>query len=193
MAASAVFMKAYAQHADAQPTRAEVRPFGESTVRDMAGDLAKRPHRAPDDRLPREFTDLSYDDYRKLTFNRERALWPGEDLGFQVQLFHRGFLYSHKVELFEVVDRQARSVSYDPAHFNLEGRPPPGADFGYDYPSDACDRYGGGRGGAPAGSRAGAAGGAPADVAASAPTTPGSGESSTAGGYGQGAGSTQFG
>jgi glucans biosynthesis protein len=131
MAASALFVKAYQGRADAQPSRAQPVQFGESTVRDMARDLAKRPHRAPDDRLPREFTDLSYDDYRKLTFDRERALWRGEDLGFQVQLFHRGFLYTHKVELFEVVDRQARPISYDPAHFNLEGRPPPGADFGY--------------------------------------------------------------
>jgi glucans biosynthesis protein len=108
MAASAFFVKASERRAAAQQNAAEARPFSDGTVREMARDLAKRPHRAPDDRLPREFTNLSYDDYRKLTFDRERALWRGEDLGFQLQLFHRGFPYPHKVELFEVVDRQSR-------------------------------------------------------------------------------------
>ncbi|MCB4824702.1 glucan biosynthesis protein [Roseicella aerolata] len=131
IAASALLLKADGDPVAAQPNPAAARPFSDGTVRDLARDLAKRPHRAPDDRLPREFTDLSYDDYRKLTFDRERALWRGANLGFQVQLFHRGFLYTRKVELFEVVDRQARPILYDPSPFNLEGRPPPGADFGH--------------------------------------------------------------
>ncbi|MES2710234.1 MAG: glucan biosynthesis protein G [Pseudomonadota bacterium] len=131
LAASALFTSTSGRGANAQASPAELRPFGEGTVRDMARDLAKRPHRAPDDRLPREFTNLSYDDYRKLTFDRDRALWRSENLGFQVQLFHRGFLYTHKVDLFEIVDRQARPIVYDPAAFNLEGRPPPGAQFGH--------------------------------------------------------------
>jgi glucans biosynthesis protein len=128
IAASALLLTT---RAVAQPNPNAPRPFSDGTVRDMARDLAKRPHRAPDDRLPAGFTDLSYDDYRKLTFDRERALWRGENLRFQVQLFHRGFLYTHRVDLFEVVDRQSRPIPYDPAPFNLEGRPPPGPDFGY--------------------------------------------------------------
>lgn len=131
MAAAALFVKATGDPADAQQNRTETRPFGEGNVREMARDLAKRPYRPPEDRLPRGFTDLSYDDYRKLTFDRERALWRGENLGFQAQTFHRGFLYAHKVELFEVVDRQARPIPYDPTRFNLEGRPPQSADFGH--------------------------------------------------------------
>jgi glucans biosynthesis protein len=131
IAASALLLKANGDPVAAQPNPAATRPFSDGTVRDLARDLAKRPFRAPDDKLPRGFTDLSYDDYRKLTFDRERALWRGADLGFQVQLFHRGFLYTRKVELFEVADRQARPILYDPTPFNLEDRPPPGADFGY--------------------------------------------------------------
>lgn len=128
MAASALLLQAAVEEAGAQPAP---RPFTEGTVRDMARDLATRPHRAPDGGLPRGFADLSYDDYRKLGFDRARALWRGDGPGFQVQLFHRGFLYAHKVELFEVVDRQSRPIAYDPAAFNLEGRPPPGPDTGH--------------------------------------------------------------
>ncbi|NGM23381.1 glucan biosynthesis protein G [Roseomonas stagni] len=115
----------------AQGNAAAARPFTEGTVRDLARDLAKRPHRMPDARLPRGFTDLSYDDYRKVTFDRTRALWRGQDLGFEAQFFHRGFLYTHKVELYEVADRQARPIAYDPTAFNLEGRPAPDADTGF--------------------------------------------------------------
>lgn len=97
----------------------------------MALELAKAPYRAPDTRLPRGFTDLDYDAYRTLRFDPQRALWRGDGLGFQVQLFHRGFLYAPKVELFEVVDREARPVPYDPTAYTLGDRTPPPADFGH--------------------------------------------------------------
>jgi glucans biosynthesis protein len=111
--------------------RPAARPFSEGTVRDMALELAKAPYRAPDTRLPRGFTDLDYDAYRTLRFDPQRALWRGDGLGFQVQLFHRGFLYAPKVELFEVVDREARPVPYDPTAYTLGDRTPPPADFGH--------------------------------------------------------------
>jgi glucans biosynthesis protein len=114
-----------------QAQRSASRPFTEGTVRDLARELAKAPHRAPDSRLPRGFSDLDYDAYRTLRFDPQRALWRGENLGFQVQLFHRGFLYAPKVELFEVVDREARPVPYDPGAYTLGDRAPPPADFGH--------------------------------------------------------------
>ncbi|MGG5887361.1 glucan biosynthesis protein [Falsiroseomonas sp. HC035] len=111
--------------------RPSARPFTEGTVRDLARELAKSPYRAPESRLPRGFADLDYDAYRTLRFDPQRGLWRGDNLGFQVQLFHRGFLYAPRVELYEVVDREARPVPYDPTAFTLGDRPPPPADFGH--------------------------------------------------------------
>ena len=131
LAATAVFLRVDGQSAEAQSLPPSSRPFTDTTTLDLARDLATRPYRAPDDRLPRAFADLTYDDYRKLQFDRESALWRGESPGFQMQLFHRGFLYRQRVELHEVVAGQARPFGYDPAQFQLEGRPPPPADFGH--------------------------------------------------------------
>jgi glucans biosynthesis protein len=115
----------------AQPATGAPPGFNDGTVKSLARDLARQPYRAPDAALPRAFTDLSYDDYRTLRFDPQRALWRDANLRFQVQLFHRGFLYAQRVELHEVVDGQARPIPYDPATFTLGGREPPGADFGH--------------------------------------------------------------
>ncbi len=131
LAGSALFLRDTREEVEAQPAAPSGRPFSDGTVRDMARDLASRDYRAPEATLPRAFTDLSYDDYRTLRFDPARSLWRGQDLGFQVQLFHRGFLYAQKVEMFEVVERQARPIPYDPGSFTLGERAPPGADFGY--------------------------------------------------------------
>ncbi|MBU8539725.1 glucan biosynthesis protein G [Roseomonas tokyonensis] len=131
-AAAALFFKASGEEVEAQQaTPAAGTAFSDSTVRDLAREMAKGAYRAPDATLPRAFTDLGYDQYRDLRFKPEAALWRDADRGFQVQLFHRGFLYAQKVELHEVVDRQARPIPYDPTAFTLGDRPPPPADFGY--------------------------------------------------------------
>ncbi|WP_407925876.1 glucan biosynthesis protein [Falsiroseomonas selenitidurans] len=117
--------------ASAQSGQAEGQPFSDSTVRDLAREAARRPYRAPEADLPAGFRDLGYDAYRDLRFNAERSLWRGADLGFQVRLFHRGFLYAQKVDIHEVVDRRARLIPYDPSAFTIGDRAGPPAAFGH--------------------------------------------------------------
>jgi glucans biosynthesis protein len=105
--------------------------FDDGTVRGLARALARRPYEAPDASLPRRFTDIGYDEYRSLRFDPQRALWRDASSRFQVQLFHRGFLYAPKVALHEVANGQARPIPYDPATFTIGDRPPPGPDFGH--------------------------------------------------------------
>jgi len=114
-------------------------PFGAFTVRQMARELAQKPFRPPETGLPPPFDALSYDRYRAIRFNPERALWRGQRLPFEVQLFHRGFLYNSRVDIFQVVDGQAQRVPYTPDLFIFDGTPgsppaappPPGADLGF--------------------------------------------------------------
>lgn len=95
------------------------RPFDNGTVPAMARDLATRPYAPPDERLPDAFGKADYDAYRTIVFDRDRALWRPERLPFQLQPFHRGFLYKPRVELFEVADGRARPLSYDASAFDL--------------------------------------------------------------------------
>jgi glucans biosynthesis protein len=108
-------------------------PFDPSTVRRLAQELSQKAFQAPDSKLPDNLKDLDYDKYRKIRFVPDKALWRGEGLPFQLQLFHRGFFYSNRVDIFEVSQGKARPIRYSPGLFTFEdiAPPPPDADLGF--------------------------------------------------------------
>ncbi|MGQ4273460.1 glucan biosynthesis protein [Terrihabitans sp. B22-R8] len=106
----------------------EATPFTAAQVRQLARQLAEKPFKAPDVSLPENLRDLPYDLYRDLRWIPERSLWRGEGLPFEVQFFHRGFLYSNRVDVSVVTDGQARPVVYSPSQFTFGRVPPPPAD-----------------------------------------------------------------
>src|SRR5690606_30939830 len=71
-------------------------PFDGSMVRQLARERSQAPYKAPDATLPAELKDLDYDAYRAIRFLPEGALWREEELPFQVQFFHRGFLFNSR-------------------------------------------------------------------------------------------------
>ena len=88
---------------------------------------------APDSKLTDSLKDLNYDQYRSIRFLPEHALWRGEKLPFEVQFFHRGFFYKNRVDVYEVVDGQAKKIQYRPDDFSFGEikPPPPDADLGF--------------------------------------------------------------
>jgi periplasmic glucans biosynthesis protein len=107
--------------------------FDGSTVRALARGLAAKPYQAPSDKLPDPLAKLNYDQYRMIRFDPARSLWRGKGLPFEVQLFHRGFLYPGRVELYEVVGGKAEAIRYSPDMFDFGTlpRPPGGDDLGF--------------------------------------------------------------
>ena len=99
----------------------------------MAHDLASKPYKAPDNKLPGNLKDLDYDHYRAIRFLPERSLWRGEKLPFEAQFFHRGFFYKNRVDIYEVKDGKATIVAYHPELFSFGdlAPPSPGADLGF--------------------------------------------------------------
>lgn len=87
------------------------------TVRRRARALARRPYVPPARPLPPELASLDYDGYRQLRFRPETAVWRDLGLPFQLQMFPRGGLHTRPVELYEVVDGEARPIAYRPDHF----------------------------------------------------------------------------
>src|SRR5258707_15644211 len=83
------------------PANAQSAPFDRSVVRHAARDLAAKPFKAPDNKLPDNLKDLDYDRYRAIRFLPDRALWRGEKLPFEVQLLHRGFFYASRVVIYQ--------------------------------------------------------------------------------------------
>lgn len=108
-------------------------PFASAGVRQLARQLAQKPYQAPDQALPDNLKKLDYDQYRKIRFIPDKALWRNDGLPFQVQFFHRGFFYSSRVDIFEIADGQATPIQYAPSLFTFDGvkPPPPNADFGF--------------------------------------------------------------
>ena len=87
-------------------------PFDAALVRRMARDLAGKAHQAPRAKLPPSLVDIDYDQYRTIRFDPQRSLWRGTDTKFEMQLFHRGFLFANRVDMFEVLDGRQRRIAY---------------------------------------------------------------------------------
>src|SRR3954452_25627145 len=99
-------------------------PFEAANVRAWARELAQKPYKPPDNKLPDALKDLTYDRYRMIRFRPDHAWWRNEGLPFQLQFFHRGFYYANRVDLFEVKDGQAFPIIYSPDMFTFGDQPP---------------------------------------------------------------------
>ena len=100
-------------------------PFEAAGVRALARDLAQKPYKAPDNKLPDPLKDLTYDRYRMIRFKPDQAVWRNDGLPFQLQFFHRGFYYTNRVDIFEVKDGVAYPIIYSPAMFTFGDGPVP--------------------------------------------------------------------
>jgi glucans biosynthesis protein len=108
-------------------------PYDAQTVRNQARALAASPYKAPAGKLPESVAYLGYDDYRKIRFDPNQALWRNTGLPFQAQFFHRGWLFQDRVDMFEVQDGRARPIAYRPELFDFgsNARPPANTDLGF--------------------------------------------------------------
>lgn len=115
-AMAAPFLSPMLSRLEAAPAAAV---FDSSMVRQAARNAANKPFKAPDSKLPPTLKELNYDQYRSIRFNPERALWRGEKLPFEVQFFHRGSIYTGRVDIYEVVNGQATRILYQPGNFSF--------------------------------------------------------------------------
>lgn len=90
-------------------------------VRKLARTLAHRPYRPPKEMRSGTLAALSYDGYREIRFRAEKALWRNDDLGFELQLFPSGYLYTTPVEIYVVDGGRTRRVRPDPSLFDFGG------------------------------------------------------------------------
>jgi periplasmic glucans biosynthesis protein len=94
-------------------------PFSAGEVQKQARALAAERFVRPRIDLPRPLQDLTFDQYRDIRFRRERAIWASEGLPFQVELFHRGFIFKEPVAIYLVADGTARRLDYSPDLFTF--------------------------------------------------------------------------
>jgi periplasmic glucans biosynthesis protein len=105
--------------------------FDNTTVRNLAKELAQRAWQAPNEALPDSLKNLDYQQYRSIRFDPGHALWRGQGLRFTAEFFHLGFLYKQPVKIFEVVNGRATEIRYTPDLFTFDKVTPPSGDIGF--------------------------------------------------------------
>ncbi len=108
--------------------------FSSGNVKTMAKALATADYVKPTVELPEPFNNLGYDQYRDIRFRPDKAIWRGDKLEFEVQLFPMGWLYEMPVEIHVVEDGQVRKLQADANLFALGpliGEGPQAAPYGF--------------------------------------------------------------
>ncbi len=97
---------------------ADAQPFSPQWLRLRAKRLAERPFVRSVPKIPDSLAAMNYDQYRQIRFRPEASVWRGENLGFELQLFHVGHFYDAPVAI-SVVDRgRAKRLAFDRALFD---------------------------------------------------------------------------
>ncbi|EFH12752.1 periplasmic glucan biosynthesis protein, MdoG [Pseudoroseomonas cervicalis ATCC 49957] len=118
---STVFLAEETAHmSEARAAAPEETPFDSGTVRELARGLAQQAYKPPPENLPRGLSDLSYDQYRDIRYRANQARWRPEGLPFQMQLFHRGFLYKPRIDMYEVAGGVSRPIRYNTELFDFQ-------------------------------------------------------------------------
>ncbi|WP_336093036.1 glucan biosynthesis protein [Pseudomonas sp. CGJS7] len=99
--------------------------FGADTVPAMARALAAKPYRPANADLPEALARIKYDTWRDIRFDPAQALWKSERLPFQLQFFHRAFLFKQRVDMHVVDGGVATPVVYAPSMFSFGKAPRP--------------------------------------------------------------------
>lgn len=130
--ASFTVTPALAQAPSSAPASGPV-AFTYETVQQIASQLAVKAYEAPSTAQPKGMEDLDYDQYRQIRFRRERTIWRGEGLSFELQVLPTGWLFKTPVEINIVDEGAVRPLSPDNAYFDLgplAGKLPPESRLG---------------------------------------------------------------
>jgi glucans biosynthesis protein len=117
-----------------QPAAAATKPFEFGAIEQKARELAGKPYARDDVGMPEFLSKLDYDQYRDIRYKPEKALWKDEGLPFQIQLFHRGFMFRDRVHINVVDQGNATRVAYTPELFDFGKNQlptPPPTDLGF--------------------------------------------------------------
>ncbi|HJZ31766.1 MAG TPA: glucan biosynthesis protein G [Hyphomicrobiaceae bacterium] len=121
--------------AGASAARAQAPPaFSHETVKAMAQELAKQAYTAPPEDAAKATKDLTYDQFRQIRFRRERTIWRGEGLNFELQVLPTGWLFKTPIDINLVDGGNVRPLSPDNSYFDLgplAGKLPPEARLGF--------------------------------------------------------------
>jgi len=85
--------------------------------------LAASPYRPPTNTVPEGLRKLSYTQHSAIRFRSEKALWHAQDLPFQVEFFHPGYIQQDLVTIREADGKEVRTIPFSTELFSYESVP----------------------------------------------------------------------
>lgn len=98
--------------------RAADMPFDFEVLQYRAKALAAKPYEQRPTRVPKRLQDLSYDQYRRIRFDATRTWWKREQLPFQLQFFHPGFIYHKTVQISQLQRGEPELIEFTQRFFD---------------------------------------------------------------------------
>jgi hypothetical protein len=99
----------------------ESEPMSFDAVEKMAFDLSQQSYVAPTVDVPPSLKELDYDAHRAIHFKHEKAVWAELNIPFRLEFFHRGYLFPHRIDIYQVENGTASQARFDPELFRYEG------------------------------------------------------------------------
>ena len=90
-------------------------PFSFDLLKEKARVMGTQPYQAPMRPAPEIVTKLNYEEWGKITFNTDQALFANGPGKFPVTFFHLGMFFQKSVDMLVVTDGQSREIVYDQA------------------------------------------------------------------------------
>ena len=94
------------------------KPFEFADVEAKARELAAHDYTRDDVDIPEFLSNLNYDQYRDIRYKADKSLWRDEGLPFQIQAFHRGFIFKDRVRINVVEHGSSTRIGYSPDLFD---------------------------------------------------------------------------
>ena len=80
--------------------------------------LASEPFVPRRSRVPEDLLRLNYDQYQDIRYRPAQSWWLRDQLPFQLQFFHPGFIFKSTVQISEVAEGTARLIPFSPELFD---------------------------------------------------------------------------
>lgn len=101
----------------------DVRPFSHRWLQEQARELSTQDYQPAAMAADNPLRALSYNDYRRIVFDPDEAVWGDEAIPFHLQMFHPGFLHTTPVEISLVSEGMARRLTFTTDVFDYHDSP----------------------------------------------------------------------
>src|ERR1700722_8510728 len=98
---------------------AEPAAFSYDGLKARARDMARSPYVGPPRPAPQVVQKINYEEWGKITFRTDHALFADGPGRFPIEFFHLGLFFQKAVDLHVVEGGQSRKIIYDQAYFDM--------------------------------------------------------------------------